>query len=80
LHKVLQLCAELPALARHHFDTANWRHHAEVGLRSYKKSMIDTGSSHPVLAVIGGMFVFNFLGALPREMAHNEAMERARFL
>ena len=73
------MCAELPALARQHFDTSNWRHHAEMGIRNYKKNMIDTGNPHPFLAVIGGMFVFNFIGALPREMAHNEHEERARF-
>lgn len=50
-----------------------------MGIRNYKKNMIDTGKAHPFLVVIGGMFVFNFIGALPREMAHNEHEERARF-
>jgi hypothetical protein len=73
------MCTELPALARSHFDTANWRTNLDHGLRTYKREVFDRGSIEPLYALVGVMFAFNFIYCLPREMAHNAHTEKARF-
>jgi uncharacterized membrane protein YesL len=73
------LPVEVPALARQHFDTANWRSNLDTAVRQYKKEFVDKGDIRPLYVLVGAMFAFNFVYTLPREMAHNSQTEKARF-
>ena len=64
---------------RSFLDLPNWQANVDSTVRNFKRNMLDKGSVRPLQGAVAVLFVFNFLYSLPREMAHNQHEEDARF-
>lgn len=71
--------AEVPAAVHRALDVPNWRANAEAFRQHYMKTYVRTGSIKPLQHVVGGLFLFNLVYSLPREMAHNKHAQDERF-
>lgn len=69
---------DVPAISREHFGAVDWKGNFARTKHAYKKSL-DEGGAMPLVQFIGGLFAFNYILSLPKEMAHVAHEEQQRF-